>query len=32
VTGIAALPLLPLWLALPLVLGAAVLAWQREGR
>jgi hypothetical protein len=32
VTGIAALPLLPPWLALPLVLGAAVLAWRREGR
>jgi hypothetical protein len=32
VTGIAALPLLPPWLALPLVLGLAVLAWQREGR
>jgi hypothetical protein len=32
VTGIAALPLLLLWLALPLVLGAAVLAWQREER
>ncbi|WP_309139522.1 hypothetical protein [Siccirubricoccus sp. G192] len=32
VTGIAALPLLPPWLALPLVLGLAVLAWRREGR
>ncbi len=32
VTGIAALPLLPPWLALPLVLGIAVLAWRREGR
>jgi hypothetical protein len=32
VTGIVALPLLPPWLALPLVLGAAVLAWRREGR
>ncbi|MBX6742447.1 MAG: hypothetical protein IRY87_10445 [Acetobacteraceae bacterium] len=32
VTGIAALPLLPPWLALPLVLGVAVLAWRREGR
>jgi hypothetical protein len=31
VTGIAALPLLPPWLALPLVLGLAVLAWRREG-
>ncbi|MCO6420009.1 hypothetical protein JYK14_28200 [Siccirubricoccus sp. KC 17139] len=32
VTGIAALPLLPPWLALPLTLGLAVLAWRREGR
>jgi len=32
VTGIAALPLLPPWLALPLVLGVAILAWRREGR
>ncbi|MDO9710987.1 hypothetical protein [Paracraurococcus lichenis] len=32
VTGIAALPLLPPWLALPLILGVAVLAWRREGR
>jgi uncharacterized membrane protein len=32
VTGIAAMPLLPPWLALPLVLGLAILAWQREGR
>jgi len=32
VTGIAAMPLLPPWLALPLVLGIAVLAWRREGR
>jgi len=32
VTGITALPLLPPWLALPLVLGLAVLAWRREGR
>ena len=32
VTGISAVPLLPPWLALPLVLGAAVLAWRREGR
>ncbi len=31
VTGIAALPLLPPWLALPLVLGVAVLGWRREG-
>jgi hypothetical protein len=32
VTGIDALPLLPPWLALPLVLGVALLAWRREGR
>ena len=32
VTGIAAMPLLPPWLALPLVLGVAVIAWRREGR
>lgn len=32
VTGISALPLLPPWLALPLVLGVAILAWRREGR
>jgi hypothetical protein len=32
VTGITALPLLPPWLALPLVLGLAILAWRREGR
>ena len=32
VTGINALPLLPPWLALPLVLGLAILAWRREGR
>jgi hypothetical protein len=31
VTGIAALPLLPPWLALPLILGLAVVAWRREG-
>jgi hypothetical protein len=31
VTGIAAAPLLPAWLALPLILGLAVLAWRREG-
>ncbi len=31
VTGIAAAPLLPPWLALPLILGLAVLAWRREG-
>jgi hypothetical protein len=32
VTGIAAMPLLPPWLALPLVLGVALVAWRREGR
>ncbi|SFL00516.1 hypothetical protein [Falsiroseomonas stagni] len=32
VTGITALPLLPPWLALPLVLGLALVAWRREGR
>ncbi len=32
VTGISALPLLPPWAALPLVLGLALLAWRREGR
>jgi hypothetical protein len=31
VTGIAATPLLPPWLALPLILGLLVLAWRREG-
>jgi len=31
VTGIAAVPLLPAWLALPLLLGLAVAAWRREG-
>jgi hypothetical protein len=31
VTGITAMPLLPPWLALPLVLGLAILAWRREG-
>ncbi len=31
VTGIAALALLPPWLALPLILGLAVMAWRREG-
>ncbi len=31
VTGIAATPLLPPWLALPLMLGLALLAWRREG-
>ncbi|UFN50911.1 hypothetical protein LPC08_10000 [Roseomonas sp. OT10] len=32
VTGLSALPLLPPWLALLLVLGTAVIAWRREGR
>ena len=32
VTGISAIPLLPAWLALALVLGAALMAWRREGR
>jgi hypothetical protein len=32
VTGISALPLLPPWLALLLVLGVAVVAWRQEGR
>jgi len=31
VTGIAATPLLPGWLALPLMLGLMLLAWRREG-
>lgn len=31
VTGIAATPLLPGWLALPMILGLALLAWRREG-
>jgi hypothetical protein len=31
VTGISALPLLPPWLALPMILGLAVMAWRREG-
>ncbi len=31
VTGIAALPLMPPGLALPLILGLAVLVWRREG-
>ncbi len=31
VTGITAIPLLPPWLALSLILGLAVLAWRREG-
>ena len=32
VTGIAALPLLPPWAALPLLLGLVVAAWRREAR
>jgi hypothetical protein len=31
VTGVAALPLLPPGLALPLILGLMVLAWRKEG-
>jgi hypothetical protein len=31
VTGVDATPLLPAWAALPLLLGAIVLAWRREG-
>ncbi len=31
VTGITAVPLLPAWAALPLLVGLMVLAWQREG-
>ena len=31
VTGIAALTLLPAWVALPLMLGLLILAWRREG-
>jgi hypothetical protein len=31
VTGIAALPLLPPWIALPLMLGLLLVAWRREG-
>jgi hypothetical protein len=30
VTGLDAIPLLPAWLALPLLLGLALLAWRRE--
>jgi hypothetical protein len=32
VTGIAARPLLPPWIALPLMLGLAIIAWRREGQ
>jgi hypothetical protein len=31
VTGIAALPLLPAWLALPLIFALSIAAWRREG-
>jgi len=31
VTGVSSLTLLPAWIALPLMLGLLVLAWQREG-
>ncbi len=31
VTGVAATPLMPAWLALPLLLGLAFAAWRREG-
>ncbi len=31
VTGLAAIPLLPPWAALPLLLGLVLLAWRREG-
>ena len=31
VSGIATSPLLPAWLALPLILGLALLAWRQEG-
>ena len=31
VTGLDSVPLLPPWLALPLLLGLVVLAWRREG-
>jgi hypothetical protein len=32
VTGVDAIPLLPAWLALPLLLGLALVAWRVEGR
>ena len=32
VTGLDAIPLLPAWLALPLLLGLALAAWRREGK
>jgi hypothetical protein len=31
-TGLRNLPLLPPWAALPLILGALLLGWRREGR
>ena len=31
VTGVALVPLLPVWLALPLILGLLLAAWRREG-
>ncbi len=31
VTGVASFPLLPAWVALPLLLGLLILAWRREG-
>ncbi len=31
VTGVASFPLLPAWIALPLLLGLLILAWRREG-
>ncbi len=31
VTGVDATPLMPAWLALPLLLGLAFAAWRREG-
>ncbi len=31
VTGVDAIPLLPAWAALPLLLGLALAAWRREG-
>ncbi|MBV8615869.1 MAG: hypothetical protein JOY66_19155, partial [Acetobacteraceae bacterium] len=31
VTGVSSLPLLPAWVALPLLLGLLLLAWRREG-
>ncbi len=31
VTGVASIPLLPAWVALPLLLGLLIIAWRREG-